>query len=85
MLTIDLTALAEASQLELVVYDMGSGNMVVFAGHCAPSSPVVLEMTTDFTNWTAVSTNTATANHGTIFCVQQTNSMAYFRIKAYPD
>jgi len=85
MLTIYLAALAEASQPGLVIYNMGNGTMAVVAGHCEPFSPVVLEVTTDLTNWTAISTNTATSNHATTFYVPQTNSMSFFRVQAYPD
>ena len=85
ILTILLTALAEASQPGLAIYNMGNGNMAIVAGHCEPFSPVVLEMTTDLTNWTAIKTNTATSNHVTTFDVPQTNSMAFFRVLAYPD
>jgi hypothetical protein len=85
ILTIYLTALAEASQPELAIHDMGNGTMAVVAGHCAPFSPVVLEVTTNLINWTTISTNTATGNHVTTFYVPQTNSMALFRVQAYPD
>lgn len=85
LLAIYMIAIAEASQPGLVVYNAGGGNMAIVAGHCAPFSPVILEMTADFTNWTAVVTNTATGNHATTFYVQQTNSMAFFRVYAYPD
>jgi hypothetical protein len=80
ILTIFLTALAEADQPGLVIYNMGNGSMALVAGHCAPLTPVVLEMTTDLTNWTAISTNTATLNYGTVFYVSQTNSLAFFRV-----
>jgi hypothetical protein len=80
ILTICLFAFTGMSQPGVVIYDMGNGNMAIVAGHCTPFTNVVLQVTTDFTDWTAIATNMATGNDVATFYVPKTNSVAFFRV-----
>jgi hypothetical protein len=80
ILAICLFAFTGASQPGVVIYDTGTGNMAIVAGNCIPLTNVVLQVTFDFTNWTAIATNTATLNRVTTFYVPKTNSAAFFRV-----
>ena len=79
-MTVCLFAFTGMSQPGVVIYDMGNGNMAIVAGHCTPFTNVVLQVTTDFTDWTAIATNMATGNDVATFYVPKTNSVAFFRV-----
>jgi hypothetical protein len=72
------------SQPTIAIHNVKNGSMAgslaIVTTHCTPLSNVVLQVTTDLTNWTALATNIATINNGTLFYVPKTNSLAFFRI-----
>ena len=79
-MAICLFAFTGASQSRLFIYDMHNGNMAIFAKHCTPLTNVVLQVTTDFTNWIAIATNTVNEDYMAMFYVPKTNSVAFFRV-----
>ena len=82
ILAVCLPGLMGASQPGLDIHDADNGAMAIVAGHCTPQANVVLQTTTDFSNWMSIATNTATLNDVATFYIPKTNSKAFFRV--YP-
>jgi hypothetical protein len=69
----------------LTISDLGNGNLQIVAsgptGEFFRAYLCVLESTTDFVNWTAISTNTFPYNGMVTNIVQTTNSMRFYRFE----
>jgi len=79
MLAAHLPAPTQPPLPTLLISDLGGGNFQIIASNCGYQSQVELSATTDFVNWTAISTNTASDGGVVTNIVQATNSMNFYR------
>jgi len=63
----------------LTISALGDGTMQIIASDCGFESQVEFSSTTNFVNWTAISTNTASDDGVVTNIVQATNSLNFYR------
>ena len=81
----DLTYILSGPTVNLSVFTLGSGNLQIIGSgsnfQVGTQYNWVLQSTTDFRNWTAISTNTfAASNIMVTNIVQTTNAMTFYRV-----